>query len=249
MNLCTDQLAMMLAAPGQLVSVSYLARDDRSSAMARAAKAYDINHGRAEEIYLLAPDLVIAGAYSTRATVDMLRRLDVPVAVMQPARALEDVTARILEMGALLGQEDRAEDMARTFERDLAMLRAAEPQDVRAALYSANGWTSGDNTLAGQILLAAGLRNVATEVGYARGGIMPLEVLAMAAPDMVITSSGYPGMSRSEEILRHPVVEAFRAAGANSAMRDRDWVCGTPHVLRAVQRLIEDRKTYQRGHK
>jgi iron complex transport system substrate-binding protein len=33
-NLCTDQLAMMLAAPGQLVSVSDLAADPHSSAMA-----------------------------------------------------------------------------------------------------------------------------------------------------------------------------------------------------------------------
>ena len=34
MNLCTDQLAMLLAAPGQLLSVSKLARDPMSSAMA-----------------------------------------------------------------------------------------------------------------------------------------------------------------------------------------------------------------------
>ena len=38
-NLCTDQLAMMLAAPGQLVSVSQLAGDPHSSAMAEAGEA------------------------------------------------------------------------------------------------------------------------------------------------------------------------------------------------------------------
>mgnify|MGYP006999250795 CR=1 FL=1 len=39
MNLCTDQLAMALAAPGQLISVSYIARDPRASAMAEEALA------------------------------------------------------------------------------------------------------------------------------------------------------------------------------------------------------------------
>ena len=32
-NLCTDQLAMLLAAPGQLLSVSHLAREPQSSSM------------------------------------------------------------------------------------------------------------------------------------------------------------------------------------------------------------------------
>ena len=36
MNLCTDQVAMLLAAPGQLISVSDLAQDPRMSPMARS---------------------------------------------------------------------------------------------------------------------------------------------------------------------------------------------------------------------
>ncbi|MBO9475698.1 ABC transporter substrate-binding protein [Shimia sp. R10_1] len=246
MNLCTDQLAMMLAAPGQLLSVSYLALDSRSSAMVEEARAYEINHGRAEEIYLLEPDLVIAGAYTTRATVDMLRRLDVPVAVIQPARALDDVVARILKMGTLLGHEDSAEAMAAQFIGDLSALTEANEEGPRAALYSANGWTSGDKSLAGQILRAAGLRNVATEKGFSQGGILPLEVLVMAAPDMVINSGDYPGHSRAEDVLRHPVLDVYRAPGMRSDMRDRDWVCGTPYVLRAIKRLRNDRDQFQR---
>ena len=66
MNLCTDQLAMLLAAPGQLISVSYLAQDARSSAMAEAAQGFEMNHGLAEEIAFLRPDLVLAGRYTTR---------------------------------------------------------------------------------------------------------------------------------------------------------------------------------------
>ena len=61
-NLCTDQLAMMMAGPGQLVSVSHLAGDPTYSTMPEAAAAYPANRGLAEEVYLLKPDLVLAGA-------------------------------------------------------------------------------------------------------------------------------------------------------------------------------------------
>ena len=246
MNLCTDQLAMLLAGPNQLLSVSYLALDKRSSAMTDEASRYVINHGLAEEIYLLQPDLVIAGTYSTRATTDMLRRLGVPVAVIEPARSLEDVRDRIVEVGTLLGQSQAAQSMVRDYDRALKAARSSKPGKLRAALYAARGWTSGEATLAGQILQAAGLQNVASEMGFEHGGAMPLEVLAMATPDMVITSAPYAGQSRSEEILLHPVVQAYRDTGARAGMRDSDWVCGTPHVVQAVTRLMADRQRVEK---
>ena len=61
MNLCTDQLAMLLADPGQLVSVSHMALDPLSSAMVEEAEAFTINRGGAEQVYLMRPDLVLAG--------------------------------------------------------------------------------------------------------------------------------------------------------------------------------------------
>ena len=75
LNVCTDQLALLLGAPGQLVSVSRLAHDPRSSAMAGAARAIPANGASAEEGVLLRPDLVVAGSYTARATVEMLLRL------------------------------------------------------------------------------------------------------------------------------------------------------------------------------
>ncbi|MBK0329507.1 ABC transporter substrate-binding protein [Rhodobacteraceae bacterium F11138] len=242
MNLCTDQLAMLLAAPDQLYSVSYLARDPRASAMTQEAERYVVNHGLAEEIYLMQPDLVIAGAYSTRATVDMLRRLGVPVAVFDPSNSLSDVTARITQMGQVLQRQEAAARMVADFDAGLAALATNIDRAPRAVLYYANGYTSGDNTLAGQILLAAGFANAASEMGYMAGQKLPLEVLALSDPEIVISARPYPGASRSEGILDHPVVQALRADLAGATMTDHDWVCGTPYVLRAIQGLATARK-------
>lgn len=237
MNLCTDQLAMMVAAPGQLYSVSHLATDPRGSAMAEEARAFETNRGLAEEIYLMRPDLVISGTFSNRATMDMLRRLDIPVAVFEPAYGLDDVRDRMREIGEVLGRQDYAAELIADYDLRLAELQADIAQRPRAALYHANGYTAGDRTLAGQILIAAGFENAAVAAGFSSGGTLPLEVLAMLAPDAVITSHPHRGASRSEEILDHPVVRTLREGRASGSFTDRDWVCGTPFVLRAIEEL------------
>lgn len=240
MNLCTDQLAMMLAAPGQLLSVSHLAADPRGSAMAEEAGAYLINRGLAEEIYLLQPDLVVAGRFSNSATVNMLERLDIPVIVFDPAYSMEDVRGLVARMGEVLGREEAASALLAQFDRDLAMLIARAP-DIHplAALYYANGYSSGDRSLAGEILSTAGFRNAAVEAGLPMGGFLPLEMLALSDPDALITGRRYPAASRAEEILDHPVVTVLRSNRMQGSVTDRDWVCGTPHVLRAVAGLLD----------
>ncbi|MEL7344349.1 MAG: ABC transporter substrate-binding protein, partial [Pseudomonadota bacterium] len=112
----------------------------------------------------------------------------------------------------------------------------------RAALYYANGYTLGDQTLAGQILLAAGFDNVASAAGYDGGGTLPLELLVTLLPEVVVEGQRYPGASRSEAILDHPALGALGDARQGDTISDSDWVCGTPFVLRAVNSLAERRR-------
>lgn len=238
MNLCTDQLAMLLADPGQIVSLSYLSTDRRSSAMAEQAASFPRNQGQAEEIYLLNPDLVLSGRYTGVATVNMLKRLGERVEVFLPAYSLTDVRERMLQMGRALGQQDRAAALVARFDADLGVLRENVQNRPLAALYYANGYTTGDKTLAGQILLAAGFDNAAVKAGQSRGGNLPLEVLVMMQPEAVVTGAKYPGQSRSEAILDHPVIRALQKDRETGSVADSDWLCGTPYVLRAVADLV-----------
>ncbi|WP_336512305.1 ABC transporter substrate-binding protein [Paracoccus shandongensis] len=233
MNLCSDQLAMMLAAPGQLVSVSSLARDPRLSPMADRAAAYKPNTGRAEEIYLMRPDLVIAGTYTPPATVEMLRRLGVRVEVLPPAEDFDAIRTEITRMGALLGQPEAARDLQARFDADLAAARRRTDQG-RAAIYEANGFTSGPDTLAGSILGAAGYANIAADYGITATTALPMELLVMADPDRLITGARWPGQSNGEAILDHP---ALAAVQPEPQVTGRDWICGTPFVTRAIRSL------------
>ena len=242
-NLCTDQLAMMLAAPGQLVSVSHLAADPYSSAMAEDGARYPANHGLAEEVFLLRPDLVLGGRYTAQATVDLLERLGVPVVTLPPVRELDEIPEHLRIIGAALGRTPEAEALVAQFQADLAALSAPEGATAPlGALYYANGYSLGARSLAGQVLARAGFRNTAAEAGLTGGGHLPLEALILANPDLVLRGTPYPGQSRSEEILTHPALAALGQGAPAPRLTDRDWICGTPRVIHALAELAQTRR-------
>ncbi|WP_299360995.1 ABC transporter substrate-binding protein [uncultured Paracoccus sp.] len=235
-NLCTDQLAMTLASPGQLISVSALARDPGSSLMADEAAAFPVNHSRAEEVYLLRPDLVLASSFTSPATLAMLRRLDVPVMVQAPATSLAEVRESIVAMGVALGQQDRAAVLARRFDEALGILRMpVDPAAPLAATWQANGYVTGTATLSADVLQAAGFDLLARKLGLQFGGSLPLETLLLADPDLLVTDPPARGSARADDVVRHPALAHARATRVE--VPGRDWVCGLPQVLDVVARL------------
>jgi iron complex transport system substrate-binding protein len=233
MNLCTDQLAMLLARPGQLAAVSRVARDPVASALWREAAGYPVHNGQAEEIHALAPDLVLAGAYDPPATLALLRRLGLRVEIFPVENSFAHIRTNVTRMGALLGATERAAALIAAMDATLVGVpRGPRP---RAALYYANGYTSGEGTLADEIVRSAGLGNVAAERGAAGLIRLPLEVLVMAEPDLLITGQDYASPALAQGILAHPALRAL--AAGHAAVADNLWVCGTPLAARAVTAL------------
>src|SRR5688500_8638369 len=108
LNLCADELVLRLAAPGTVKSVTWLARDPGLSNVAALAEAIPVNRGLAEDVVPLAPDLVIAGAYTTRTAVSLLRRLKIPVLELDVPRTVEEALAQITTVAAAVGKIGRA---------------------------------------------------------------------------------------------------------------------------------------------
>ena len=233
LNLCTDQLLMLLADPNQIVSLSKIVDDQNVSFLAERSAEFKKNRGDAEEIFMNSPDLVVAGIYTEKATVQILQSLGVRVEIFPIEKNFDDIIENIKKMGLLVGHSDRAKRMIDNFNVRLEELRSGISERPRAAIYSANGYTTGTDTLSGQILKTAGFRNITEEVGMSFGGTLPLETLVMLKPDLVITGKAYPGHSRSEEILKHPALRPLKAI----TQTDAKWVCGTPAVLDAVEEL------------
>ena len=62
----------------------------------------------------------------------------------------------------------------------------------------------------------------------------------LAAPDLVVTGRQGRGPARAEEVLGHPALADLGRGRPVST--GRDWICGSPHVLRAVRRMAEARE-------
>ena len=238
MNVCTDQLAMLIAEEGQLLSVSHLAGDPGVSVLAEEAARYEVNHGQAEEIFLMRPDLVVAGTFTTRATVDLLRRLGFRVEEFAPESSFEDVRNNIARMGDLLDREERAAELIRELDDGLAALTASAGQPKTAALYYANSYTSGSGTLADAVVGAAGLRNLGEALGFVGTARLPLEMLVMSEPDLVVGDDdrgGAPALAHQN--FSHPAYEAFRGRTAAVSLPSKYTVCGAPFTLEAARIL------------
>jgi len=235
---CTDQLLVQLADRAQIVSVSHLAVDPSFSVVAEQAEGLRLNHGQVEEILPRDPDLVLAGAYSAPATVSLLRRLGVRVLELPVAHTLDDIRANIRTVAEAIGRPAEGERLIAHF--DAALPPAADPgrNDAPvAALYWANSYSSGRNTLAAAILRRAGLRNLGTRLGLSGNGALPLEVLLRHDPDLLVTGRRREGQALAETVLRHPALDRAFAAARQVTLPGKLWVCGTPATARAVQRL------------
>lgn len=235
MNLCTDQLAMLIAAPGQLVSVSDLAGDPRLSVLAEDARMFPANKGAAEEIFLLRPNLVLAGSYAVDGSIELLRRLGFRVEQFSPATSFDDVRTHISRIGDLLGQQEKAADILADFAAALAAARASRPTGKSTLTYEPNGYTLGNGTLTGEIIEAAGYENLAARLGVEGMRMVSLEAVVMHEPDVVMTSQGWGKPALADESGAHPVLKKSGASFVGSVVPNKYLICGTPFVTNAVE--------------
>src|SRR5450756_1324885 len=108
MNVCTDQLLLTLADPGQIVGLSRYARERFQSFAADDARRYPILSGGAEDILVLKPDVVVASLFDKRSTRELLKQHGLHLAEFAVPRDVDEVKAQIREMGEITGHPDRA---------------------------------------------------------------------------------------------------------------------------------------------
>jgi len=237
-NVCTDQLALLLANKGQLQSVSYLSQDPELSVMAAKAREFPVNHAQAEEVFLMKPDLVLAGTFSSRATVGLLRRLGVRVEEFAPAHSFGDIEDHLHRMGELLGRQAEA---SREIDRMKTALAAIQLPVRRktVALYYANSYTSGRGTLVDEAVRLAGLDNLADKAGVSGSALLPLEKLVLEKPDILVRSSRDRAPALAFENFEHPALRALEKQARAVTIADNLTVCGGPFSVEAVAELAE----------
>ncbi len=210
LNICIDQILWELVPHEKLVSISYLTANPIWSPIAEQVKGMPVNHGLAEEIVPLAPDVIFAGEFDQRSPIELLQKLGKRVERLPLPRTLSDINDQILQLAEMVGERAKAEQMVKTISAQIAELQAAKQgkTPLTAFWYSANGVVIGDGTLEHEFMQLAGLRNLAAERGMFGFNQLDLELLLSAKPQILIVEQGSDdAYSLAREYLSHPALQ------------------------------------------
>ena len=231
LNLCTDELLLQLGDPGQIAGLSWLARDANLSWHSEEATQYPAVRGIAEEIIHLEPDLVLAGEFSTPATVALLERLEIPLLRLPLPHSFAEIRSQITRVAEALGQEERGQQMLASMQQRLDAL-ADGKHTVTAALFEPNGQTATAGSLLHEVMTLAGLENLAAD--WPQFAPLPLETLVYRKPHILVLSQHGAHPSLATELLEHP---ALRGRFQTVEVPAQAWTCGTINTVRAVEIL------------
>jgi iron complex transport system substrate-binding protein len=242
LDLCTDQLLVELVPRERIAAVTFLAADPAVSAIPERARALPSTRGAAEDVLRYDPDLILAGPFGVSATVSLLRRLGRNVVVVPQPQELAGVASAVRAVAAAVGEGARGEAMVADFERRLSRLPTAAAAPPTAVIYQVGGAVSGPGSLADAALAAAGFQNMSAAYRLTRGGQVQLESLLARPPDLLVLASHVNEYRTAvADNLRHPALRRLRARTASLELPWRHWLCGTPHIADAIERLAEAR--------
>lgn len=238
LNLCTDSMLLELVPRERIATVTRLAQDTSLSALAARAIGLTLNHGLAEEIIALAPDLIVSSQAATAGTNALLQRLHYHLEIFPPPRSLELFRSQFVRLATLTANEDRARDLLATMDARLATKAPPllDPHD--ALLIEAGGYVPGPETLADDLIAAAGLNNAAADYGVAHGGFLTLEKIVSHPPSWLligITDPQHPALA--SDFLTHPALRRALTHTRLVAVPEALWACGGTYFASAVEQI------------
>jgi iron complex transport system substrate-binding protein len=248
LNLCIDQMLLDIVPRERIAGLSFLAADPSMSLLHREATDIPGVRGSAEEILALEPDLVIAGEYTTAATVDLLRRLGRRVEVVPMATSFDEIRAVVRQLSSLAGEAERGERLVADFDRRLADVKTraavrSEGPRPRAIAMQVNSLASGAGSLVDEVLREAGFDNQAAAAKLGPAGRMPLEMLIADPPEVIVRANAAQDFRTVlGDNLRHPAFKALERSRPSVHMPMNEWLCGTPRIVQAVERLATARE-------
>lgn len=224
LNLCTDELALALAGPGQLISVTHLAHDSHETPMAARAAAIAANDGTLLSVAPLAPDLILTMGTGGRDVARLAARIgarliDLPIPSDIPALA-----ANLRATATALGRPAAADGPL----AQLSALRPPAGPAIDAVFLTGSG--GGPGPMASALLAAAGIK-----VRPAPAGLEQL----IADPPALLIRSDYRARQTSTAArwLRHPTFRRLDVATRTIVTDGRVWTCAGPAAIAEAARI------------
>ena len=232
LNLCTDELLLLLAAPEQIASVTHLAQRAEETPLWQEARRHAANDGTLASAAALRPDLVLTmGGAGDR--LGVAPRLGVKTVDLPFPRNLDEVVAGIGTVAAALGRETAGAAVIGQIE---GLRRSAPSSEVDALWVGGGGRTVASDGLEAQWMALAGLHQ-----RRIRGDRVTLEELLVRPPAVLLRSDYRQDQySQGQSWLNHPLARVARSS-RTMASDGRRWTCMGPPLIDEVVRLRRER--------
>lgn len=230
LNLCTDELVLLLADKAQLASVTKLGADARETRLAHRAAGLHRNNGRMESVAGLVPDLVITGGGANRYAAEMARRMGTRVVDVPPPATIAELRRNVRSVAAALERPARGEALIAHLD---ARLGAIPARQRSAVLLSGGGYTVRTDGLSADLARYAGL----TQQAYPSERVA-LDRLLADPPEVIVVTRYRAGQASLHQMwLAHPALKRLPASTRMIEIDGRSWTCLGPLVADDVAQL------------
>lgn len=215
-----DEVVYALVPRERVVAVGRSTRDPGFSNVAGLAQDAPVVGRDPEEIAAQRPDIVLTvpGPLFRPEQVKALEELGITVVSLEQDRTIPGRMRDILLVGYLLGEEERAVELAGEVERRYRELqavvggRAGRPRVLPLTRFGEGYEAAGAGSTQDGIIQAAGGVNAAAEAGLTGAQRVSLESIIAMAPDViVVTMPEESGEQVRQDLLREPVLQAVPA--------------------------------------
>jgi iron complex transport system substrate-binding protein len=228
-HLCTDELVLLLARPGQVVSVTSFGHDADETPLAGKAKGLHRNNGTLTSVVALDPDLVITAGLGGQTATSLAARLGIAVLDVPPPRSIADMRANIRRVAAALGTPARGEAIVGWMD---ARLGAPPPTRRPALMVTAGGLTPAADSVSAELLAHAGIAH-------------QTQPAQRVSREWLRRHAGLPLVLSRYRAGQFSMAQQWQDDAAGAARRvhridGRAWTCPGPLAAADVARLRQD---------
>jgi iron complex transport system substrate-binding protein len=229
LDLCTDELLLLIAAPAQVASVTHLSQNPAETPLWRRARAYPRNDGSLVSVAARKPDLVLTMGGGGRDRAGIAARLGPRLVDLPYPGSIADIETAVTRVAAALGRPAAGAALVARIE---ALRRTRPLRQADAIWLGGGGRTVPATGLAAEWMGLAGLSQRALP-----GDRVPLETLLVRPPAILLRSDYRAGQYSGEQAwLRHPLATRARV-GRTLAADGRLWTCMGPLMIGEIARL------------
>ena len=241
--LLTENVFLLGAGERMVGNTSYCTKPEAAQAVAKVGSVMELS---IERIIGLRPDLVLAINLSPPQQVAQLERLGLRVHTFHQPESFAEMCAQFLELGALLGREQRAREIVDEAARRTEAVRTATADLPRRKVFLQVGanplFSSVQDSFTHEYMVLGGGENIA---GDRRSGAMTTEQVLALDPEVIIIavmgSEDGIGGGEKGKWERYRAMRAVRDGRVH--VLDPDQVCSPSPLtfaasLEAIARLI-----------